>query len=177
MERIWRLCFDEKGKPLPEKGSMTPHLNSLLNRTIKKVTEDIESLNFNTAISAMMILVNELYRKQVRSHKTLKILSQLLMPFAPHIAEELWSSLEGRGFVSLSTWPAFEEELVKEKEVTIGVQVNGKTRGAVSCLNSASESEALKAAQRKKTIQNAIKGKTIKKVIYKSGRILNIITD
>ena len=115
LERIWRLCFDEKGKVLSEQGKMNQSLNSLLNRTVKKVTEDIESLNFNTAISAMMILVNELYRKQVRNHKILKILSQLLMPFAPHIAEEIWSALGGEGFVSLSTWPTFKEEYAQKK--------------------------------------------------------------
>ena len=177
LERIWRLCFDEKGKIIPEKGEINQSLNSLLNRTIKKVTEDIESLNFNTAISAMMILVNELYRKQIRNHKTLRTLSQLLMPFAPHIAEEIWSALGGEGFVSLSTWPTFQEEMVQEKELTIGVQINGKTRSSISCSNNTSESEALKAAEEKTAIQNALKGKTVKKVIYKAGRILNIITN
>ena len=177
LERIWRLCFDEKGKVLPEKGEMNKNLHSLLNRTIKKVTEDIESLNFNTAISAMMILVNELYRKQVRNHKTLKILSQLLMPFAPHIAEEIWSGLGGEGFVSLSTWPTFKEKYAQERELTIGVQINGKTRSSIFCSNNTNESEALKAAKEQKSIQNGLKGKTIKKIIYKAGRILNIITD
>ena len=99
------------------------------------------------------------------------------MPFAPHIAEEIWSSLRGEGFVSLSTWPAFEEEMEQEKELTIGVQINGKTRSSISCLNSTSESEALKAAKEKTAVQKALKGKTVKKVIYKAGRILNIITN
>ena len=174
LERVWRLCFNEKGEVLPEQGEIN-NLNSLLNRTIKKVTEDIESLNFNTAISAMMILVNELYRKKVRNHRILKALSQLLMPFAPHIAEEIWSALSGEGFVSLSPWPSFEEETIKEKTVTMGVQVNGKTKTAISCSVNTSEEEALKLAQEKTPIQNALKGKKIKKVIYKSGHILNII--
>lgn len=177
LERIWRLCFNEKEKALPEQGEMNQNLKSLLNRTIKKVTEDIESLNFNTAISAMMILVNELYRKKVRNHKTLRILSQLLMPFAPHIAEEIWSALGGEGFVSLNSWPTFQEEMAQKKEITIGVQINGKTRSSIACSNNTSESEALKAAKGKTTVQNALKGKTIKKVIYKAGRILNIITN
>lgn len=177
LERVWRLCFDEKGNVLPEKGEMNQNLSVLLNRTIKKVTEDIESLNLNTAISAMMILVNALYRQKIRSYKALKILSQLLMPFAPHIAEEIWSALGGEGFVSLSSWPEFQPELTQEKELTIGVQVNGKTRGSISCFNNADESKVLKIAKQKITIQNALKGKDIKKVIYKPGRILNIITN
>ena len=177
LERIWRLCFDEKGKVVLEQGEVNQNINFLLNRTIKKVTEDIESLNFNTAISAMMILVNELYRKKVRNHKILKILSQLLMPFAPHIAEEIWSALGGENFVSLSTWPTFLEEMVQEKELTIGVQINGKTRSSISCSNNTSESEALEAAKEKTAVQNALNGKIVKKVIYKAGRILNIITN
>ena len=177
LDRVWRLCFNEKGEVLPEKGPMNQSLDSLLNRTIKKVTEDIESLNLNTAISAMMILVNELYRKQVRNHKTLKVLAQLLMPFAPHIAEEIWSALGGEGFVSLSPWPGFQKELIQDKEQVIGVQVNGRTRGSICCSNNTSESEALIAAKEKTAIQNALKGKTVKKVIYKAGRILNLITN
>ena len=176
LERIWRLCFNEKGEVLPEQGELNHSLNILLNRTIKKVTEDIEHLNLNTAISAMMILVNELYRQKIRNHRSLKVLSQLLMPFAPHIAEEIWSAMGGKGFVSLSYWPAFREDLTQQQELSIGVQVNGKTRSSISCLNNTSELEALEAAKQKTTIQNALKGKTIKKVIYKAGRILNIIT-
>ncbi|MYE07360.1 MAG: leucine--tRNA ligase [Oligoflexia bacterium] len=177
LERVWRLCFNDKGNVLPEKGQMSQNMDSLLNRTIKKVTEDIENLNLNTAISAMMVLVNELYRKQVRNHKTLKILAQLLMPFAPHIAEEIWSALGGEGFVSLSPWPVFQKELIQEKEHTIGVQVNGKTRSSITCLNNTSESTVLEAAKEKTAIHNALKGKIVKKVIYKAGRILNIITN
>ena len=177
LERVWRLCFDENGKILPETGTINQNLSVLLNRTIKKVTEDIESLNLNTAISAMMILVNALYRQKVRSHKVLKILSQLLQPFAPHIAEEIWSALGGEGFVSLSSWPKFQKELTQEKERTIGVQVNGKTRSSISCANRTVESVALKIAKQKPAVQNALKGKNIKKVIYKPGQILNIITD
>ena len=176
LERVWRLCFDEKGKVIPEQGDVSHGMETLLNRTIKKVTEDIESLNFNTAVSAMMILVNELYRKQIRNHQLLRTLSQLLMPFAPHVAEEIWSALGGEGFVCLSSWPHFKKELVQEKEHIIGVQVNGKTRSSISCLTSTSETEALEAAKNKKAVKNALKGKTIKKVIYKTGRILNIIT-
>ena len=128
LERIWRLCFDDKGNVLPEENQMTETLHSLFNHTIKKVTEDIETLNLNTAISSMMILVNELYRKKVRNHKVLRILSQLLMPFAPHIAEEIWSALGGKGFASLQPWPEWTKSKIDLKECVIGVQVNGKNQ-------------------------------------------------
>ena len=174
LERVWRLCIDEKGQARPESGVMTQSLHTLLNRTIKKVTEDIETLNLNTAISAMMILVNELYRKNTINHEALKILSQLLQPFAPHIAEEIWSVLGGEGFVSLSPWPAYRKELLKERELVIGVQINGKTKSSITCTPDTSEEEAVRRAKQKKAVQKGLEGKTIKKVIYKSGRILNI---
>lgn len=175
LDRVWRLCFNEKGKVLPEQGEVNGPLESVLNHTIKKVTEDIENLSLNTAISAMMILVNELYRRDVRSHRILKILSQLLMPFAPHIAEEIWSALGGEGFVCLSPWPKWKEKSIQKSVTDIGVQVNGKTRGAISVSEHTSEEEAVKAALLQSTVKNSIKDKSIKKVIYKSGKILNII--
>ena len=175
LDRVWRLCFNEKAEVLSEQGEVTESLESVLNHTIKKVTEDIESLSLNTAISSMMILVNELYRRDVRNHRILKILSQLLMPFAPHIAEEIWSALGGEGFVSLSPWPKWKEKLIQKSVTNIGVQVNGKTRGAISVSEHTSEEEAVKAALLQSTVKNSIKDKSIKKVIYKPGKILNII--
>ncbi len=177
LQRIWRLCFDDKGQVRPEKGKMTEELNTLLNHTINKVTEDIETFNFNTAISQLMIFVNTLYRKNIQNHEVLKTLSQLIQPFAPHLAEEIWAVLGGKSFVSLASWPAFQqEEDFEEKETEIGVQVNGKTKGAISCSNKEEEALVLQKARAKKSIQNALEGRTIKKVIYKPGRILNILT-
>ena len=177
LQRVWRLCFDETNCVVLDKGEMAEDLNLLINRTVKKVTEDIETFNFNTAISALMIFVNTLYRKKVRNHKALKILAQLIQPFAPHIAEEMWEALGEKGFVSLSPWPSFKTEELKEKETRIGVQVNGKIRGAISCKNTDNETIVLKLAKAEVPIQNKLKGKKIKKVIYKPGLILNIITD
>ena len=177
LERVWRLCFNDQGQVLPEQGEVSSAIETLLNHTIKKVTEDIESLNLNTAISAMMILVNELYRKNVRNHQVVRTLAQLMMPFAPHISEEIYQALGGEGLVSLSPWPSYKEEMAQEEMVTIGVQVQGKTRGSITCSSSASEEEVLKIAREKQGVQNALKGKTIKKIIYKPSRILNIITD
>ena len=177
LQRVWRLCFDEKGQVLPEKGEMTKDLKALLNRTIKKVTEDIETFNFNTAISTLMIFVNTLYRKQIRNHQALQVLSQLLQPFAPHIAEQMWEALGGEGFVSLSQWPTFKEEDRIEAKTRIGVQVNGKARGAITCSNTDSESVVFPLAKAQPSIQKRLKDKTIKKVIYKPGYILNIIVE
>ncbi len=176
LDRMWRLVWDEANqKVYATDEAPTEEVNKVLHKTIKKVTDDIESLSFNTAISAMMILVNELYRTETRPKSVLKTLSQLLMPFAPHIAEEIWSLLGGEGLVSLSTWPTFDAALVVDDTIQMGVQVNGKTRGTVSLAIDATEAEAVKAAQEINTVQNALSGLSLVKVIYKPGKILNLI--
>ena len=176
LERVWRLCFDEAGKVQPEQGEPDQVLHSLFNSTIKKVTEDIESLNFNTAVSAMMIFVNELYRKNVKNHFMLKTLAQLLQPFAPHIAEEIWEALGGKGLICQSSWPQWKTN-IQPAVKSIGVQVNGKIRGSIPVSEAMSESTALKKAQALKSVSNALKNKSIKKIIYKPGKILNIIAN
>ena len=97
LERIWRLCINEDGKAICQDQEPSLTTQKLLHKTIKKVTEDIENMHFNTAISQMMILVNELYKTEQRPQLALMILLQLLSPFAPHIADELWERLGGEG--------------------------------------------------------------------------------
>jgi leucyl-tRNA synthetase len=156
-------------EPLPEA------VEKLLHKTIKKVGEDLETLSFNTAISAMMILVNELYTLNLRPRALLRTLSQLLAPFAPHIAEELWTKLGGTGFVSLAPWPNFDPALVQDDTITMAVQVSGKTRGTIEIAVDAAEDAAMTKAREVNAVKNAIAGKTVAKVIYKPGKILNII--
>ncbi len=177
LERVWRLVCDDEGDLLAkvEVEPVPLELQKILHKTIKKVTSDIESMSFNTSISQMMILVNELYRLNLKPVSVLKTLSQLMMPFAPHLSEEIWEKLGGSGFVSLATWPAFDPELCKDDVITMGVQVNGKMRGTVELAPDAPESDALAAAQTVTAVQNAIAGLPISKVIYKAGKILNLI--
>lgn len=174
LDRVWRLV-DDDGKTQLEHVPIPEELNRLLHKTIKKVGEDIESLSFNTAISAMMILVNEVYKVGVRPHALAKPLVQLLAPFAPHMAEELWEKLGEKGSVCVAPWPQYESNLTVDSTVTIGVQVNGKSRGAIEIAKDASEAEAVAAAMQIAQIQNAVGGKPFDKVIYKAGRILNLI--
>jgi leucyl-tRNA synthetase len=175
LDRVWRLVSDDDGKPLslPEKDG--PALEKLLHKTIKKVTEDIEQMNFNTAISALMILVNEAYKAQGLSKESLKTFCQLLGPFAPHLSEELWAKLGGEGFATLAPWPAFDPAKVVDDTVTTAVQVLGKTRGTIEITLETSQDEALQKAQEITSVKNALEGKTITKVIYKPGKILNLI--
>ena len=175
LDRVWRLCFDESGADITDSQPISENLNRLYHKTIKKVDEDLVAMSFNTAISAMMILVNELYKENVRPKEVLKTLAQLLMPIAPHIAEEVWAGLGGKGYVSLAPWPKYDSSLVVDDVVEMGVQVNGKHRGSIKISVTATETEALNLAQQINSVANAIGSMAIAKVIYKPGKILNII--
>ncbi len=175
LERVWRMIVADDGSKQPLQAEVPPELNKLLHKTIKKVGDDIESLSFNTAISAMMILVNEMYSLSAKPAAVLKPLVQLLAPFAPHIAEELWSHLGGEGLVALAPWPKFDPSLAQDDVVTMGVQVNGKTRGTFEISVNASEDDAMASARSLNAVKNALEGKNVAKVIYKPGKILNII--
>ncbi len=175
LDRIWRLCVDENGTPQAVDVELPESLNKLLHKTIKKVGDDIENMNFNTAISAMMVLVNEIYRLNLKPRNVLMPLAQLLMPLAPHIAEEIWAKLGGKGLVSLAPWPSFDPALVVDDLMEMGVQVAGKMRGTIQVSEQTSEEDAVKMAREVVAVKNALEGKTIVKVVYKPGKILNLI--
>jgi leucyl-tRNA synthetase len=176
LDRVWRLVHDdEKQQVIADNAAASLDVEKLLHKTIKKVTEDIENMSFNTAISQMMILVNELYKNNEKPKGTLRTLAQLMMPFAPHLAEEIWEKLDGQGFVSMAAWPNYESSLCVDDVITMGVQVNGKMRGTIQLAPDAPENEAMKVAREVSTVQAAIGSAEISKVIYKPGKILNII--
>lgn len=176
LERIWRLCVDEEGQSILTDEAPSEDLIKSLHKTIKKVTSDIESMSFNTAVSAMMILVNELYKEKSHSKTTLLSLLKLLSPFAPHTAQELWAlCTKKESLVCEEAWPKFEEELCLEDSVEMAVQINGKVRGKIQIGLEASEEEALKLAKSVENIQTHLEGKKIIKVIYKACKILNLI--
>ncbi len=175
LDRIWRLAISDQGGSQATDEALSPELEKALHKTIKKVTESIESMSFNTAVSAMMIFVNDLYKHNCHSKQALLPLTQLLMPFAPHLAEELWESLGGEGLVSLNRWPEFKPDLCVDDMITLGVQVNGKMRGTIDVAPDASEEVAKEAALQLATVKNALNGQNPKKVIYKAGKILNLI--
>ncbi|MCO5113584.1 MAG: leucine--tRNA ligase [Bdellovibrionaceae bacterium] len=176
LDRIWRLCLDEDQNVQLQDGAEFPEdAQKVLHKTIKKVAQDIESLNFNTAVSAMMIYTNELYKLPKVSKEMVLPLIQILAPFAPHFCEELWQRLGQTGFVCVTPWPQYDENLCVDNLLVTAVQVNGKTRGTIDVEANTSEDEALKLAHNLKTVQAQLEGKNIVKVIYKPGRILNII--
>ncbi len=175
LDRVWRLVADENGKLNANDEAYPAEIDKSLHKTIKKISSDIENLSFNTSISQMMILVNEIYKANVRPKKVLKTLAQLMMPFAPHIAEEIWEKLGEPGLVSLAKWPEFDPALCQDDVITMGVQVNGKMRGTVEIPPDASEALAVEKALEIATVVNALNGKKPTKVIYKAGKILNLI--
>jgi leucyl-tRNA synthetase len=176
LDRLTRLAVnDTTGEVAANDAALPPEVEKLLHKTIKKVSENIEILSFNTCISQMMIFVNEMYKHDCRSKKALLPLAQLLQPFAPHLAEEIWHQLGGEGLVVNATWPTFNPELCKDDVITLGVQVNGKMRGTIEIAAEASEADALSAAYQVATVSSAMGGSAPKKVIYKAGKILNIL--
>jgi leucyl-tRNA synthetase len=178
LQKAWRLVVDEEtGRPAAAVTDGKPDEETLrlLHQTIRKVGGDIETFGFNTAISAMMIFVNHLGRLDARPRSVLEPFLLLLAPFAPHIAEELWQRLGHDESLAYAPWPKYEQELAKEKQVEMGVQVNGKLRDRIVVSAEADEEQIReKALQGERTIA-ALGGKTPKKVIVIKGRLVNIV--
>ena len=156
--------------------TMDEETTKILHKTMKKVTEDIESMSFNTAISAMMVLTNHLNTlKDKVPREAAEKLALMVSPFAPHLGEECWSLLGHKESLAYHPWVEYDEELCVDNSVTIGVQVNGKKRGEIEIAVDASQEDAMEEAMKVQTILNQVDGKDVKKVIFVPGRILNII--
>ncbi|MBR3996988.1 MAG: class I tRNA ligase family protein, partial [Clostridia bacterium] len=153
----------------------TPKLETSFHKTIKKVTEDIEEMKFNTAIAAMMALLNEIYEVGSLTKDELCAFIGILCPFAPHITEEIWESLGGNGFLSMSKWPEYDEEKTKDNEIEIAVQISGKLKGTIWVTPETTKDEAIALAKADEKIAALIAGKQIVKEIYIPGKIVNIV--
>jgi len=147
----------------------------LVHRTVKKVGEDIEALRFNTAISAMMILTNHLNGIEKTPRIALEKLVACLSPFAPHLTEELWEALGRPAPLLDATWPTYDPALCEDDTVELAVQVNGKVRGRAALAKDADEVAARAAALEDENVRRHVEGKTVKKVVYVPGRVLNLI--
>ena len=147
----------------------------LMHKTMKKVTEDIESMAFNTAISALMVFANHLQSLDTVPKEAAEKLSLMVSPFAPHLGEETWNMLGNEESLAYQPWVEYDEELCIDDTVTMGVQVNGKARGEITIQKDADQDTAMSAANEVSRITAQLEGKDIKKIIYVPGRILNII--
>jgi leucyl-tRNA synthetase len=186
LARVWRLCMEEnqEGKWVLSSAVQdvepTSRQTKVIHATIKKVSEDLESLAFNTAISQMMVFVNEFTSAEVRPVSALRTLLLLLNPFAPHLAEELWETLGTRfaGFeerLAFAAWPKWDESKLVEDEVELAVQVNGKVRSHLVVKKDATKEAIEKEALATPRIQDLLGGKPVKKVIVVPGRLVNIV--
>lgn len=154
---------------------VTPALESSFHKTVKKVTSDIEEMKFNTAIAAMMALINEIYDAGTLTVDEMKTFASLLCPFAPHISEEIWEQCGEKDLLSLSAWPTFDEAKTIDDTIEIAVQVCGKLRATIQIPREADQSAVLAAAKADGKVQAALEGKTIVKEIYVPGKIVNIV--
>jgi leucyl-tRNA synthetase len=215
LARVFRLIRDiaslpggeqrEQGEPRDQRTSAAAHrerphnatsadaaaLRHKLHRTVQRVTHDIEQRRqFNTAIAAMMELVNELVPAAAAAtvaerplapgvlaalHESAEVLVHLLSPFAPHLADELWATLGGTAFLLSRPWPAVDAAAAREDDVEIAVQINGKVRGRIRIARTADEATALGAARAEEGVASQLAGRTPNKVVYVAGRILNLI--
>ena len=178
LDRVWRLLIDESGE-LRETvvNEETTKLDKVYNETIKKVTEDFDNMHFNTAISQMMVFVNETYKVDEISIDYAKGLVKVLSPIAPHIAEELWEKLGETDTIAYTEWPTFDESKLVEDEVEILVQVLGKPKARIMMDPTLSKDEVEKIALNDEKVKEAIEGKTIRKVIVVPGKLVNIVAN
>ena len=171
VERYWNLQ-----DILVKDGEIRASLETPFHKTIKKVGEDIENLKFNTAIAALMSLINDIYDSGSITPEELKVFTILLNPFAPHVTEEVWSLNKlGEEMVCQQQWPAYDENKCKDETIEIVVQVNGKVRGKLSMPADVAKDAAVAAAKADEKICAAIGGKTILKEIYVPGKLVNLV--
>ena len=179
LQKLWRAVIDKDTGELDgavQQAEADEETLRLLNQTIKKVGNDIESFGFNTAISAMMIFVNHLGRLTVRPKAVIEKLVLVLAPFAPHIAEELWERLGHTESLTYESWPVYDKELIKEKEIELAVQLRGKIKDRIVVSADADEEQIKQKALSCEKVIAAMAGKEPKKIIVIKSRLVNIVT-
>ncbi|MCC2328973.1 MULTISPECIES: leucine--tRNA ligase [Bacillus cereus group] len=176
LDRVWRLFIQDNGE-LSEKITDAPNkeLEKAYHQTVKKVTEDYAELRFNTAISQMMVFINDAYKAETLPKEYVEGFVKMIAPVAPHIGEELWSKLGYNETITYASWPTFDEAKLVEDEVEIVVQVMGKVRAKLTMSKDASKEEMEQLAL--EAIQDQIEGKTVRKVIVVPGKLVNVVAN
>lgn len=177
LDRIWRLFVQENGQITDKVVSSGTELEKVYHQTVKKVSEDYEGLRFNTAISQMMVFINEANKSERIPQEFAEGFVKLLAPIAPHLAEELWEKLGYNETISYQSWPAFDETKLVDDEVEIVVQVNGKLKAKLMISKEATREEMEEIAKSDEKVQEQIEGKTIRKVIAVPGKLVNIVAN
>ncbi|MGN1402667.1 MAG: leucine--tRNA ligase [Bacillus sp. (in: firmicutes)] len=179
LDRIWRLLVTEEGK-ITEKltdSDNSGKLEKVYHQTVKKVTEDYEGLRFNTAISQLMVFINEAYKAEELPRPYIEGFVKMLAPICPHIAEELWSKLGHTDTIAYAAWPAYDEAKLVDDEVEIVVQINGKVKAKMLVPADASREKMEEIALGSDLIKEQIEGKTVRKVIAVPGKLVNIVAN
>ncbi len=170
LERVWRI-----NERVDSKAKSNSSLEILLNKTVKKVGDDIENMSFNTAVSSMMILLNEMEKMEKVNQKEYEVFLKILSPFAPHITEELWNSLGHKKSIIAELWPKADPKKLQDPEVKIAIQINSKVRAECVIAVGLSQEEVVKIARSEPSVEKWLLGKEIRKVIYVPNKILNFV--
>lgn len=176
--RVYRLVLGENGElneRVQKDAKPSDDILQIAHKTTKRVTEDIQTMHFNTAIAAMIEFVNALYKEKTISHQIAERLALIISPFAPHLGEELWAALGHDETLAYAPWPTYDEKLLVAQKVTIAVQVMGKTRGTIEISPDLDKDEVIALAQSVENVARQIEGKTVIKTIYVPGKIVNLI--
>ena len=171
LQKVWRIV--EEGEVVDEWSN--DELVKLLHKTIKKVGEDIDNFRFNTAISQMMILANEVQKHKAVSKPLMEKFVKILSPFAPHLCEEIWEKLGHKETLAYEPWPEYDEKLVIDDTFELVFSVNGKVRGKKEVAIGITEEDAISSALEDGGVKRNIEGKEIVKKIYVPGKLVNIV--
>jgi len=172
LERIYKLFHQFSG----DDKKQNSEIKKALHQTIKKVTEDIESLHYNTAISALMILLNEMEKNDLRlTTYDLQLFLKLLAPFAPHLAEELWEMLGNKNSIHTTEWPEYDEKIIQEDKVQIVVQINGKHKATLIFSKDANQKEVEKISKKNESVKKTLAEQNIKRVVFIKNKLINFV--
>jgi len=187
LERVWELQLKLKERNGNVLSSITDNkrndsrkhvpvsLETLLHKTIKKVTEDIENFKFNTAISALMILLNKMEKEKKLRVTDYALLVTLLAPFAPHLSEEIWHKLGHKKSIFLESWPKYDSKKIKEETFELVVQINGKVRDKIESRIGISQKEAEQLTLSRENVKKHISAKQIQKIVFVPNKLINIV--
>jgi leucyl-tRNA synthetase len=177
LNRVWRLIADEEGKLLPtvKDVNLTSDQEFVLHSTIKKIAEDIEDLKFNTAVSQMMIFVNEFNKYDIKPFKAMKDFVLCLSAFAPHICEELWRILGNTDSVVLQSYPDYDESKIVKQSIEMVIQVTSKIRSKMTVAPGMTQEQVLELALADVNVQKFMENKPVRKVIFVQDKLINII--
>lgn len=179
LDRIWRLLVNEEDGTISAKIQVSNDatLEKSYHQTVKKVTEDYEGIRFNTAISQMMVFINEAYKAEQLPKDMVEGFVKLLAPVAPHIGEEIWSKLGFTDSIAYATWPAYDEAKLVEDEIEIVVQINGKVKAKLLVAKDASREQMEQIALSDEAVKEQVEGKTVRKIIAVPGKLVNIVAN